>query len=129
MLPALQDAIKRIDKVYNPIGYQIMIPIGKRGSQNAMHFYMRVVPKYKKGYGTCFLDSVGDTRGAATPQEYQESKEKLQPNQAGILTKKSQVVAKLIDMERKLPHGYVAIIPKKPIPNTSNGINQLDQET
>jgi len=44
----LKDSIAKIDKVYHPVGYFLEIPIGELAAQNIQHFYMRLVPKYKK---------------------------------------------------------------------------------
>ena len=50
ILPVLKETIKKIDKVYHPLGYRISIPVGEKAGQNVpYHFYMRIVPKYKKG--------------------------------------------------------------------------------
>jgi len=45
----LKDSIAKIDKAYHPVGYFLEIPIGELAAQNIpQHFYMRLVPKYKK---------------------------------------------------------------------------------
>ena len=47
----LKDTINKFDKVYKPMGYRFSFGVGKLGGQNSPHFYMRIVPKYKKNYG------------------------------------------------------------------------------
>ncbi|CAG8566730.1 8270_t:CDS:2, partial [Ambispora leptoticha] len=42
-----------------PVGYRISIPNGELAAQNMPpHFYMRVVPKYKKDFGSVMQDKV-----------------------------------------------------------------------
>jgi diadenosine tetraphosphate (Ap4A) HIT family hydrolase len=49
ILPVFKETIKKIDKTYQPLGYRISIPVGEKAGQNVpYHFYMRIVPKYKK---------------------------------------------------------------------------------
>ena len=93
LLSVLKDTINKINKVYSPAGMSASLPIGKKGTQNQMgHFYCRVVPKYKEGYGK-FIEK--EKIRLATPQEHQETKKLLQANQKDIVAERSRAFAKL----------------------------------
>ena len=77
--------INKINKAYNPIGYKVSIPIGPLASQNPPHFYMRIVPKYKEGYGSVGIKSV---LGKSFAPEVAEDAKKLFQ-----LTDKTTIVA------------------------------------
>ena len=53
MLSVIKDLIERINKVYQPIGFNLYI--GAR-DESKDHFHMHIAPKYKKGY--CLLPSI-----------------------------------------------------------------------
>jgi len=88
MLPILKDTVAKIERVYKPAGYWISISVGPLGGQNKEHFYMRIVPKYKLGYG-----SVGQTGSymLATPEQQEKLKSSsFQPDSEGVFAKKSK---------------------------------------
>src|SRR3954471_15122787 len=92
MLPVLKDVVGKIDKVYHPIGFYIAIPVGELGTQNRAHFYTRVVPKYKEGYGT-FLPK--EQFVPPTPEQKKLIEEALRPNSERLIGERSKTVAKL----------------------------------
>jgi diadenosine tetraphosphate (Ap4A) HIT family hydrolase len=120
ILPVLKDTIRKIMKIYRPVGFYIGIPTGRLGGQNQSHFYMRVVPKYKKGYGSI---AIKEHFIPATLEELQEVHQKLQDNN-GVVGERSKVVAELDNIY----YGRVLIKPKKPIANTIDNFVNLDPE-
>ena len=86
----LKDGIAKIENYYKyknkpgPLGYRINIPIGKLGGQNQPpHFYMRVVPKYKKDYGQ--MGTVTNYK-SATMKEIKKLQTSLHPKPDGTIT-------------------------------------------
>jgi len=133
ILPILKDVVRKIDKVYSPVGFYIAMPIGKLASQNLPHFYTRIVPKYKKGYGQM---RIKEQIKEMSPQEYQETTQLLQAKN-DIVGEKGKCIAKL---DKHGDHGWesnpvknrgrIEISPKPTIPNDSiYVIRKLDQQT
>src|SRR5438105_14026391 len=89
-----QCIVKKVDKAYNPAGYRVSIPITPIGTQNPPHFYMQVVPKYKKNYGSLGIKSVLGKN--FTPEVAEDAKKLFQvTNDNIIIAEKSKIVAKL----------------------------------
>lgn len=123
LLPLLQDTIHKINKVYHPVGYSLMIPTGELGGQSVPHFYMRVIPKYKKDYGIAWVKR---PELVPTLQEYQEAKDKLQASREGIINEKNKVITKLASPEIALQKGHLIISSKEFMVSE---IDQVDSET
>jgi len=105
ILPVLKDSIAKIDQAYHPLGYQISMPTGAKASQNEPpHFYMRVVPKYKKNWGTVSIPL--SVKSDMEPAEFATRKKliqgALQPNQDGVIAEKSKLVAKLLSDDKSI---------------------------
>ena len=134
LLLVIQDSIKKIEKLYSPVGYRISIPIGEKANQNEpFHFYCRVVPKYKKNWGTTAMSLEMKYKPLPAFTEAKEKlKQALQPNQERVIAEKSKVVAKLVDEEevvtftREKLTGAIAIFTKSHSPND---IQAMDEET
>jgi diadenosine tetraphosphate (Ap4A) HIT family hydrolase len=121
ILPVLKETIKKIDKVYRPLGYRISIPVGEKAGQNVpYHFYMRIVPKYKKDWGTV---STSVEYKPVPPEKIKMLEENLQPNQDKVIAEKSKVVARL---HNETALGYTIISTKQHLPS---GIFDIDAET
>jgi len=124
----LKDGIAKIENYYKyknkpgPLGYRINIPIGKLGGQNQPpHFYMRVVPKYKKDYG--YVGSTGPYKPAS--QEEIKKTEALFGIQEGekIVGETEKLVAEL---RNEKSFGFTKISTKKKLPPE---IEAVDSET
>jgi len=116
----LRDVVKKVDKAYNPAGYRVSIPISPIGTQNPPHFYMRVVPKYKKNYGSLGIKSVLGKSFA--PEVAEDAKKLFQvTNDNTIIAEKNNIVARL-----HIEIGNITISTKNHLPNN---INAVDQET
>ena len=112
--------VKKVDKAYNPAGYRVSIPISPIGTQNPPHFYMRVVPKYKKNYGSLGIKSVLGKSFA--PEVAEDAKKLFQvTNDNTIIAEKNNIVARL-----HIEIGNITISTKNHLPNN---INAVDQET
>jgi hypothetical protein len=112
------------------------MPTGAKASQNEPpHFYTRVVPKYKKNWGTVSVPL--SVKSEMEPAEF-ETRQKLiqgalQPNQDGVIAEKGKLVAKLFredkmclaSQKENLP-GAIVISTKAHLPND---ISALDPET
>jgi len=121
ILPVLKETIKKIDKVYHPLGYRISIPVGEKAGQNVpYHFYMRIVPKYKKDWGTV---STSSEYKPVSPEKKKELEESLQPNQDGVIAEGDRLIAK---MHNETALGYTIISTKN---HLSSDIDFIDQET
>ena len=92
IFPVLKDTMKKINKVYHPVGFQFTIPTGKLAGQGLPHLMAHIVPKYKKSYGNeCWSKEYN----RATPEQVEITKKVLQPNQDNIIAERNKVVAKL----------------------------------
>ena len=121
ILPVLKESIAKVDKVYRPVGYFLEIPVGKLSGENEPpHFYMRVVPKYKKYWGNVGTDWKGGRR-YCTEENAKEITTALQPDQNRVIAEKSKIVAKLY-----ANMGITGISTKAHLPND---IQAIDQET
>ena len=115
-----RDCVKKLDKVYNPAGYRVSIPISPFGTQNPLHFYMHIVPKYKEGYGSVGIKSVLGKSFA--PEVAEDAKKLFQlTDNNTIVAERSKIVAKL-----HIEIGNITISTKNRL---SNDINAVDQET
>lgn len=142
ILPVLKKSIAKVedrlkwDNKPCPIGYNISIPNGELAAQNMpQHFYMRVVPKYRKNFG---LTMFPHTIKYARSQDFVENKGKvwaaLQSNQDKIVVENSKFIVKLHEDDGKeMPNvtreslvGMLAISTKNHLPND---INAIDPET
>jgi hypothetical protein len=85
-----------------------------------IHFYMRMVPKYEKNYGSLGIKSVLGKSFA--PEVAEDAKKLFQvTNDNIIIAEKSKIVAKL-----HIEIGNTTIPTKNHLPND---INAVDQET
>jgi len=102
------------------LGYRISVPTGKlAGANQPPHFYMRIVPKYKKDWG-----SRGDRRTfkkQASVEKMEELEKIFQPNSKGIVNEKNKTIAKIHNEV-----GAFVISTKNHLPND---INSIDPET
>ena len=51
MLPALKEVLRKTNRVYSPIGYNLQVCCGKLAFQHIFHFHMHVCPKYLMNFG------------------------------------------------------------------------------
>ena len=120
MLPVLKDNIRKIQRVYSPVGYIIAISTGKLANQNIEHFYTRLVPKYKINYGS---QAMSEHYNPATPQQVEKIKKALQPNSEGEIDEKDNLVAKL---HNEMTFAHIIITPKQPYKNNIDNFLRLD---
>jgi diadenosine tetraphosphate (Ap4A) HIT family hydrolase len=132
ILPVLKDTIKKVDLVYKPLGYRLSIPNGKAANQNQpFHFYMRVVPKYKKDYGNVSII----LKHFQTP-DFKKNKEKFEKtfliNSEKMISEKGKLIARLHDgkeINTFTNEELVAIIAISTKAHLPNDIQAIDQET
>ena len=124
----LKDSIAKIEAHYQrkgkpgPLGYRGSISVGKLGGQNQPpHFYMRLIPKYKKDYG--YVGSTASYRPAS--QEEIKKIEALFDIQQGerVVSETEKLVAELYNEKS---FGFTKISTKKKI---SPEIEAIDSET
>ena len=115
----LKDTINKIDRGKNPLGHDLSIAFGTLGGQNSPHFYMRVVPKYKKDYGNVAYHYTYYKQ--ATPEQIELTKRTLKPNSDNVIAEKSKVIAKL---NNETAFGYTVISTKNHLPNDINAVDQ-----
>jgi diadenosine tetraphosphate (Ap4A) HIT family hydrolase len=131
-LPLIKETIRRIDKVYQPVGYNLQVYNGSEPLklQSIPHLHFHIIPIYQKKYGhnwlACrLLRKAGGQGLEPTSQEWKEAKKKLwvEPN---IVGETDKAIACLEDREKAISYGHIVIRPKRSIPNE---INQIDDET
>jgi len=127
-LPVLKESVKKVENYYKfrgkpgPLGYRVSIPVGElSGANQPPHFYMRVVPKYKKDWGTR-ADSPLSYGRHGNEEQWKELQTALLLNQNRIIAEKNKVVAKLHGDDL----GFASVFTKAHLPND---INAIDQET
>src|SRR4051794_18742297 len=120
MLPVIIDNVNKLEKVYRFVGYRISIPTGKLAIQNKNHFYLRIIPKYKKSYG-----SVGTPHVfvPATPEQAETVQEALQTNPDNVIGEKDEVIARL---HNELHPGCIVLSTKN---HLANDIKAMDPNT
>lgn len=116
------------------MGYRISIPIGEKGGQNSPeHFYCRVVPKYKKDFGSRTVPTrLKQGLPPGLDDEIKKLQNILQPTQDKVIGEKSKIIARLHDGDNTPSFGMealtkvIGITTKAHLPND---INSIDQET
>ena len=119
--PLIKNVIRRINKVYHPVGFDVFSSLNKEGGQSHFHSHIHIIPKYKKNYGYC--RSKWDL--SLTLQEHQEVDKNLQTEQ-GIIKENNKAVAELAPFGKQAGKGHIIIRPKNPVPND---IEKIDKET
>ena len=124
MLPVIKDTVNKLEKVYRFVGYRISIPTGKLGIQNKNHFYMRIIPKYKKHYG-CI--GTPKTFVPATPEQAKTVQEALKPiiKQDNVIGEEGGVIARL---HNELHPGCIVLSTKNRLTNDID-IKAMDPNT
>src|SRR3954451_20151172 len=132
MLPVIKESINKIEKVYKPIGYRLNMPTGKLANQNQPpHFFARLIPKYKKGFG---MISVPLSLKQRPPHSEFEVKKKmfreallpLNQNKNGLVVNLHDKDELMITTKQQVPPICLSISTKRHLPND---INSMDQET
>lgn len=142
MLKILKSDINKVENYYRqknksgPLGYRVSIPVGEKGSQNTPpHFYVRLVPKYKKGKGTV---AVPINMKLGPDPDFVEHQKKFQTtfqqlNDGGLVAEKTKVIAKFHNdaglfptHTNEKPVGLLSISTKNHLPND---INAIDEKT
>ncbi|CAJ0912793.1 20635_t:CDS:2 [Entrophospora sp. SA101] len=103
LLPIAKDAISRISKVYQPIGYLLYICAGDEKKHELLP---------------------GEHREKA----YQESVKRLNANSEGVIRENDKAIARLFPKDEARCQAHIIIKPKKSIPNDTQ-IQKVDQET
>ena len=99
----------------------VSISNGRLARQNIIHFYCRIVPKYKLREGN---EATGKSVTPATPEQAEKAKQALQPNAENIIAERSKVIARL---HNESAFGYTVIATKQRLP--IDKIENMDAET